>query len=113
MGRPMSEKKKAALEQIQVMKDQGFSIESIRSKLIEAGLTVAQVNDVCPLPGVAAEVPPILPPEPAQPLAQLVTEIAHFLEYAHKRFERCKPEQVGIRNDMLIWARKAKKAVQG
>ena len=117
MGRPSNESKKriAALEQLEAMKKQGLLVEVRRSRLMESGLTVAQVNDIDPLPLAA----PVQAPAPMvnvnkdnsrklERVQQLVSELGHFLEQAYRELQDAKPKHQGIRSNMGIWARKCK-----
>ena len=86
MARPSNEsKRQAALEQVKAMKAEGMSIENIRAKLVDIGLTVKQIDDVA---AMAAPVAPVavltVKPANVDRIKQVLLEVGHFLEHAHK-----------------------------
>lgn len=113
MARPSNEAKKAAAEaQVAALRKEGHTTETIRAKLAEVGLTVKQLDAVCPLP-VTAKTATTQETAKATPerVLQVMTECAEFLDYAHRKLQTVKPEHAGIRQDLAVWSRRLKGAL--
>lgn len=103
-----SAKKEAALEQLKLMRDQGLDDAAIRRKFEEAGLKLAQIDDLL---GVEAKEPEKVPKKEAnnERLRELLHDVAEFLEYGYKELVNVsKPNHMNYRANMTKWAKKLK-----